>query len=163
MIRRFPYGYTMINGTITVCEEEAGYVRRIYRELLEGSSMYSIAGRLYNEGIAYFKDSQKKSACKISMILRDRKYTGIDGFPEIIDTETFEKAQFSRKPYALKTKGNKKDVPVFDIKIDTVYTPSQSVMIMEQEIKNNLRNCQDSEKLRNMILQLAAEKYNCIH
>ena len=163
MIRRFPYGYMMVNGKMTVCEEEAGYVRRIYDEILDGSSMYSIAGRLFREKVAYFNDSQKKSACKISMILRERKYTGIDGFPEIIDTETFEKAQVSMKPYALKNTGNKKDVPVFDIKIDTVYTPSQAVIIMEREIKSQLCNCQDSEQLRDKILQLAAEKYNCIY
>ena len=163
MIRRFPYGYIMLNGKIAVCVEEAEYVRRIYREFLEGSSMYSIACRLFNEEVIYFNDSKKKSACKISMILREKKYTGIDEFPEIINTETFEMAQFSRKPYAPKKPPDKTEVTAIDINTETVYTPSQAVMIMEQEIKNNLRNCQDSERLRNMILLLAAEKYNCIH
>ena len=86
--RKFPYGYTMNSGELDICEDEANNIRRLFTEFLDGKSMYSIALALFNENDPYFNDTKKKAACKVSSILRDKRYSGADGYPAIIDNVT---------------------------------------------------------------------------
>ena len=161
-LRKYPYGYKIANGKIEICEEEEKKIKRIYREFIEGKSMYKIAAELFEEEDPYFSDTKKKAACKVSAILRDRRYTGDEGYPPIIDTEIFEKTQGRGKAYAVPNHANKKEKPVFEIKTDTIYRPTPKVKKLEQELMTELKSSQDSEGLRDRILHLAAEKYRCI-
>ena len=45
--RAIPYGYKMVNGIVTVNEEEANIVLKIFADRLEGVGVYAIGKALY--------------------------------------------------------------------------------------------------------------------
>ena len=96
-------------------------------------------------------------------MLRDKRYKGADGYPAIVEPDVFEKAQRCGKAYVSTDKTNKKKVPTFEIKKETVYEESEAVRNLERNLKTKLNGNFDTEEIRNLILQLAAEKYSCIH
>lgn len=55
---RPPYGYTNDNGKLSVIPEEAAIVRRIFTELLEGSSAHKIAENLSSDGVLTAADKK---------------------------------------------------------------------------------------------------------
>lgn len=69
-------GLRQSNGVITVIEEEAEIVRRIFREYLEGYNMHEIAARLVNDGVRSRTDLPKWSATVIKHILTNEKFAG---------------------------------------------------------------------------------------
>lgn len=161
--KKYPYGYCMNVGRIVINEDEAKNIRRVFKEYLDGRSMYSIAVDLFNENDPYFNSTKKKSACKVSSILRDKRYSGADDFPVIVDPETFEKAeQKAGKAYAVSRHKKKHDVTKSNVELETVYMESDSVKRLETQIEEMLHNSVDRQEIRDLILQLAAEKYSCI-
>ena len=79
-MRKFPYGYIMKSGVINIYEAEAENVRWIFEKRAAGCSNWSIAKELFEKDDVYFKDSVKKNACKISSILYDKRYIGVNAF-----------------------------------------------------------------------------------
>ena len=153
--RRFPYGYTMINGKIEVCNDEAKVIRWIFQMRMDGDSCYAIAKMLYDLEIVYFSDSVKKAACKVSKILYDVRYIGDTQYPSIVDRNIFHRIQGMKgKAYCKKTASfsNEKSshTAVFD------YIPSDEIIKREQVLMH------DNEVNKAAIFALAAEKYNCI-
>ena len=70
-------GYTKdADGHLIIDPEQAEIVRRIYREYLEGSSMYKIAKRLEADGILTGAGKTKWWTSTINKILRNEKYIG---------------------------------------------------------------------------------------
>ena len=69
-------GLRQSNGVITVIEEEAEIVRRIFREYLEGYNMHEIAARLVNDGVRSRTDLPKWSTTVIKHILTNEKFAG---------------------------------------------------------------------------------------
>lgn len=162
-LKKYPYGYEMKNGEIIISEEEAKYVKYIFNSYISGKSMYSISIELFNNDTPYFNDTKKRSGHKVNAILRDKRYNGADGYPAIIEPDVFDKAQISGKPYVLTCKTNKKKVPTFQINKETVYVENEAVIKLERNLKTKLNGNFDTEEIRDLILQLAAEKYSCIH
>ena len=161
--KKFPYGYEMKKGEIIISEEEAKYVRYIFNSYVSGKSMYSISIELFNNNTPYFNDTKKRSTYKVNAMLRDKRYKGADGYPAIVEPDVFEKAQRCGKAYVSTDKTNKKKVPTFEIKKETVYEESEAVRNLERNLKTKLNGNFDTEEIRDLILQLAAEKYSCIH
>jgi site-specific DNA recombinase len=101
------YAYQVVNGTINVIEEQAGVVRMIFQEFVEGSTMYKIAGNLNKAGIRTKQNSVWKIP-QIKNILMNETYTGVnayngtkeqnrivqkDVFPRIISKQMYNKVQ----------------------------------------------------------------------
>ncbi len=72
------YGYATCDGKLTVKEDEAAVVRRVYSKFLnEGKGTHVIARELYEEGIAPPRTATGKWSCvMIRRILRNEKYAG---------------------------------------------------------------------------------------
>ena len=161
-VKKYPYGYMMVRGKIKIYETEAEKVRRLFSKYIAGKSMWAIGVELLNENDPYFSGTKKKAYCKVSMIIHDNRYTGTDEFPAIIDKKIFEQARERWKDNVFLNMISKKKVPEFVIKNDTIYTPCVSVIKHENELKKKINGSFDSEEIRDLILQLAAEKYKCI-
>ena len=153
--RRFPYGYQMIGGKIEICDDEAEIIRWIFQMRIERASCYAIAKVMHDSGIAYFSDSIKKAACKVSRILYDARYIGNKHYPAIVDKGIFLAVQALKgEPYCKKIASfsNEKSshTAVFD------YIPSEEIFQQEQRLMH------DKNADKSAIFALAAKKYNCI-
>lgn len=69
------YGYRFKNHCITICENEAEIVRRIFKMFLDGDSCYLISKKLNEEEIPSYR-GKKWSTFAILAMLRQEKYTG---------------------------------------------------------------------------------------
>ena len=69
------YGYRVVDGKYQPVPEEAEIVRRIFKEYLDGSSLYGITKRLINDGITR-NGGRKWNITAISTMLSNEKYTG---------------------------------------------------------------------------------------
>jgi DNA invertase Pin-like site-specific DNA recombinase len=72
---RFMYGYNVSKDAVTVNEEQAAVVRRIFSMYLEGSGVTAIAGVLRNENIPCLKGGVWTHQ-RVANMLRNEKYTG---------------------------------------------------------------------------------------
>ena len=90
--RKIPFGYMMQNGTITTNPKEVLAVVTIFRSYLDGESLVDIAKAMevpYNEGVAWNKNMVKR-------IIENEKYLGTDKYPQLIDEDTFHRANATR-------------------------------------------------------------------
>lgn len=85
-----PYAYKNVNGVLTVDEEKAPVVRRIYSEILAGKTTTCVAGRLNSDGIPSPR-GRKWSSTSICMIIRNEKYIG-----DTLLQKTFTDDSFTR-------------------------------------------------------------------
>ena len=95
--RRFPFGYTFSDGQIAVHDEEARAVRRIFGAYIRGGSLLSIAKSLMENGVSYFTDCPDWNKNMVKRILEDKRYLGTEGYPQIMDGESFERANAIRQ------------------------------------------------------------------
>lgn len=87
--RTFSFGYRMENGEITTDPNEVLTVITIFRDYLNGLSLNQIAAKQevpYHDGVRWNKNNVRR-------ILENRKYLGEDGYPQLIDAETFQVVQ----------------------------------------------------------------------
>lgn len=75
------YGYRIENGEILTVPEEEKIIRKMFRSYLQGMSYAATAKSV---GISICHSSVKT-------ILTRKEYIGIDGYPAIIDEDTFNK------------------------------------------------------------------------
>ncbi len=167
-LRKFPYGYQMKDGILEICEPEAGIIRNIFQNRAEGKSNYAMAKELYDAQTEYFSDSIKKASCKISSILYDERYVGAENYPAIIDEDLFQKVQNLKgeqycKPTRTKAVSKSSETLTELIPELTTYIPNTAIFEKEAALKKMLKeNIEDTESIRQFILDLASEKYNCI-
>ncbi|MBR7084244.1 MAG: hypothetical protein IKI37_03595 [Oscillospiraceae bacterium] len=170
-MRKFPYGYRMEKGKIIICEPETEIIRAIFRGRAGGRSNWEMAVELFNSHTAYFDADVKKASCKISDILYNERYIGAEGYEAIVDREVFEAVQKLKgkkwvetsvqRPVAGRTAGD--IAPKKAQIISTVCIPDKAVFDKEKSLKTELRSEDaDIEKIRNMIIELASMKYDCI-
>ena len=97
--RKRPFGYRMEFGEVVLHPAEAETVRWIYDSYLAGASYNALVDKLQERGIPYDgnKPWNKNMAARI---LADRRYTGEDGFPQIIPEGQFHMAQVRRQERA---------------------------------------------------------------
>lgn len=87
--RALPFGYAMQGGRIETDKTEARIVRRVYKLYENGGSLDSISALLTKQPVPYFDVNPEWNKHKVKRILENEKYTGADGFPVILDRETF--------------------------------------------------------------------------
>ena len=73
--KRRTFGYHWVEGTLTVIQEEAEIVERIFRDFLAGESQTKIAGKLTQEGVTSV-NGNPISVSAVGNILRNITYTG---------------------------------------------------------------------------------------
>ena len=113
------FGYRIIERKYVIYEEEAGIVRRIFRDFINGVKIKDIVYSLNQAGICIEKN-KKVTPSRISLMLRNAKYIGkciIAGkeypemVPAIIDEQTFYKAQEILSRGKFKNARSKADAP----------------------------------------------------
>mgnify|MGYP001175471183 CR=1 FL=1 len=95
-----PYGYSVVNGTAVIDEEQSAQVRGVFRDFLDGVSYARCAS---NNGFQMYHASVKR-------MLRNRYYLGDDFYPPLIDREIFDaaEAEYRRRVEALGRKNRRK-------------------------------------------------------
>lgn len=104
--RRFPYGYEMCSGQITVCPAEAETVKRVFSEYLAGENLKNIAESLTKRQVEYLPGEYGWNKSRIKRMIEDVRYTGVAPYPAIIDKDTFRQAneeKDSRRSYTAPT------------------------------------------------------------
>ena len=158
------YGYRMENGILILNETEAEIIRKIYADRISGIGVYAIGKDLYERQIPYFSDSRDKACKKVSGILYKSAYSDDGKYPAIISKEDFEKVLAMKADPFREIKSveeAEESVKITDLK--TAYHPNAEVSALETKVHEELENhTLDSVAIREMILSLAARKYDCI-
>jgi hypothetical protein len=89
-MRHIPYGYDIIDGKAVINEEAAEQVRTFFQHYLNGVALTKAAELV---GMTLFHGSAGR-------MLRNKHYLGDDYYPQIIDKETFDKAEKLRQEKA---------------------------------------------------------------
>ena len=87
--RKLPFGYRMEQGQTVIHPQEAEIVTAIFRQYITGASYLDIVAVLKNQPVPY-DTGRLWSKSMVARILGDRRYTGEDRFPAILDEETFQ-------------------------------------------------------------------------
>ena len=93
--RKTPYGYRLSGGKIVISEDEAEIIRQIFTDKANGISGTQLADKLNNSNISYFCENSARASDRVYSILRDERYLGRDGYPQIVDEDVFNKARGS--------------------------------------------------------------------
>lgn len=95
--RTIPFGYMMRNGEIQLEPTESKAVQEIFKAYLNGSSLLAIANWMSSQGISYNGVNSIWNKNMIKRILENEKYLGTNGYPVIIDEETYCTANAQKK------------------------------------------------------------------
>lgn len=99
------FGYHWVEGTLTVIQEEADVVERIFRDFLAGESQTKIAGKLTQEGVTSV-NGNPISVSAVGNILRNITYTG----------NTLLQKTFIRDPISRRKVMNTGELPQYFVK-----------------------------------------------
>lgn len=80
--RKQPFGYHIRNGKITVNSVEAGVVKTIFADYLQGASFKKIAEKLRNQAVPYNTDKLWNKNM-VARILGDRRYVEENAYPQL--------------------------------------------------------------------------------
>lgn len=94
-IRKLPFGYMVSFGNVVPSPPEAEKVRWIFEQYVCGLSYNKIVAELDKGSVRYDK-GKLWNKNMVARVLADRRYLG-QGFPKLIDEETFQKAN-NRRP-----------------------------------------------------------------
>ena len=98
--RNIPFGYTMQKGEIVEEPTESQAVKDIFKLYLDGKSMSEIARQMSISQISYNGITFDWNKNMVKRILENEKYLGKDGYPVLIDNETFNHANARKKSKA---------------------------------------------------------------
>jgi len=90
--RKIPYGYTVRNGKTVIEPTEAGYIRRIFEEYINGATLKDIADSLTSERVPFTIKSCGWDKARVARIIQNGKYTGDEEYDPIIASDTYELA-----------------------------------------------------------------------
>lgn len=93
--RKILYGYQILKGEIVVQEQEAVIVKRIATLYSEGLSYQRIADALNDGDIPFSPEVPLWNKHKVKRLLENPRYTGLDGYPAIIENDLFQAIQYS--------------------------------------------------------------------
>ena len=98
--RNIPFGYTMQKGEIIAEPTESQAVKDIFKLYLDGKSMSEIARQMSISQISYNGITFDWNKNMVKRILENEKYLGKDGYPVLIDSETYYHANARKKSKA---------------------------------------------------------------
>lgn len=87
--RNIPFGYMMRGGKYIAEPAESETVRQIFEMYLNGMSLKSIAAEMT---VPYNKDKILWNKNMVSRILENKRYTGDETYPQIIEPDIFDRA-----------------------------------------------------------------------
>ena len=90
--RKIPFGYEMQKGKIKISEYEAEILHRIFAEYINGRNLKELAEMLAEQNIEYLPGMSAWNKNRIKRILEDKRYTGDDKYPMIIENQIFTQA-----------------------------------------------------------------------
>lgn len=99
--RSTPYGYRMEHAVIRSDPQEAEAVKHIFSLYLSGHSLDRIAKAMTVSGPRYHKEKNQWNTGMVKRILDNRKYLGDEGYPAIIEKETFQQVQLLKEKKTL--------------------------------------------------------------
>ena len=91
--RKNLYGYRIENGALAVVPQEAEIAERVHTLYLSGASYQAIAEALNGDGVPYSAEAPEWNKHKVKRLLENPRYTGADGYPAILDEDTFQAVQ----------------------------------------------------------------------
>lgn len=91
--RLLPLGYKIENGEIAIHEQEAEIVKGIFADYCSGNSLKTLVNILNDRNAVFKENGAEWNKGRIYHILMDRRYIGEKSYPQIIDTEVFNKAK----------------------------------------------------------------------
>ena len=91
--RKILYGYQIIHGDLVIQEEERLTVQNIFTTYLAGLSYQALADRMNADNIPFSQESPLWNKHKIKRMLENSRYAGENGYPPIIDQDTFQQVQ----------------------------------------------------------------------
>ena len=91
--RTMLYGYEIQNGIYIINSVEAGNVKRIFAAYLQGQSYRQIAEHLNEKSVSYRAEAPQWDKHKVKRLLENEKYTGIQGYPEVISKDEFARVR----------------------------------------------------------------------
>ena len=186
--RKQPFGYKMSLGEIVIQESETKLVQEIFRRYIAGESLNELTEALRQQDIPY-DEGRLWNKNMVARILADIRYTGEKGYPKLIDEEQLiaakekrsNKPQLPKKTEAQKVLRRLCGTP-----------PSEQVEQSVTDLLNGLANCPDciqhqrsptptahsktqaaldsaleqqpidEDRVKVLILQLAAEQYTAL-
>lgn len=95
--RTIPFGYMMQNGEIQPKPTESKAVQDIFNAYLNGSSLLAIANQMSSQEVSYNGIDNIWNKNMVKRILENEKYLGRNGYPVIIDEDTFRRANMRKK------------------------------------------------------------------
>ncbi len=98
--RNIPFGYIMQKGEIIAEPTVNQAVKDIFKLYLDGKSMSEIARQMSISQISYNGITFDWNKNMVKRILENEKYLGKDGYPVLIDNETFNHANARKKSKA---------------------------------------------------------------
>ena len=186
--RKLPFGYRMVLGEITVQPAEADLVRLIFHRYSTGATLGELTKILCRQDISY-DTGRTWNKNMVSRILEDGRYIGEKGYPALITPEQFRTAAENRMARSCpprKTPAQKvlrrlcgtppsawAEQTVTELLNELIHDPdriqcpqSQPVTACgrtQEELTTALdRQPLDEDKIRTLLLRLAAEQYAAI-
>lgn len=95
--RTIPFGYMMQSGEILPKSTESKAVQEIFNAYLNGSSLLAIANLMSSQGVSYNGVSSAWNKNMVKRILENEKYLGRNGYPALVDEDTFRRANMRKK------------------------------------------------------------------
>ncbi len=102
--RMISFGYEAVNGKIVVVPTEAEIVKQIFAAYLSGRILKEIAADLTERGVVFFENKSVWNKNNVVRIIQNGKYIGENGYPTIVDKDSFEQANRKKND-----KGHKKN------------------------------------------------------
>ena len=161
--RIIPFGYSVVNGKYALNETEAGAIKHIFEQYINGKSLKTIATEMqipYNSGKPNWN---KNMVCRV---LENTKYIGEGGFPKIISDEDFNRtAEIKAERNTYRRPASQADpqlIRAMEMPI-TEYLPTEEIEQMTSEI-DHLLNSENADKTAaaQLIIKCAQLKYSAI-
>lgn len=131
--RRQPFGYKMEQGRVVRSPLEARLVEHIFRQYISGATYSTLVTDLRNQTVPY-EEGKVWNKNMVARILGDKRYTGENGYPEIIRREILERAQEKRNARQAPVKKTETQILLRRLSGHT------STLQMEQQVLNLLNS-----------------------
>lgn len=110
------YGYSCVDGRITLHPQESVIVAEIFQKYLAGKSLLAIAEELNGKKIEYMRGITNWNKARLKRIIEDERYLGKGEYSRIIQEETYKAAQ-ELKSVKNTQKGMDRNAAIFQINI----------------------------------------------
>lgn len=159
--RSIPFGYCVINGKYALNIHESEAVQKIFSDYIGGKSLKTIAAEMQ---IPYNANKTAWNKNMVSRVLKNRKYVGENGYPQMVTGKEFEQAAQIRME---RTTYRKSALPTNTQYVNAImiteYEPTDEIQRITNEIKRLLDSeIIDKTNFESLIIKCAQLKYTAI-